>query len=165
MYPSFNLHPINTAPDVSKSKKLFLHQAMKREQELVQENADLVSQISSLWCDLSNCKRDLANSSSILLRMDHELKLKDNLINVLQFQIREANIREKEANDKLNLILDVLQKDQKPEQCNICMDNPKSTVFVPCGHRSCLECARSLTSSKCPFCRSEIKDVIKTYDN
>jgi hypothetical protein len=39
--------------------------------------------------------------------------------------------------------------------CNICMEQNKNHVFIPCGHLVCLKCSRYF--SDCPFCRCLIQ--------
>ena len=52
--------------------------------------------------------------------------------------------------------------------CAVCMDKPKDTVLLDCGHRAtCHDCALSLQNSGkplCPICRSPIKKTIRVYD-
>ncbi|MEW8543575.1 MAG: RING finger protein [Candidatus Thiodiazotropha sp.] len=44
------------------------------------------------------------------------------------------------------------------DKCVICCDRPKSSFFIPCGHKSCTVCGVQLENSthSCPFCRMEI---------
>ena len=51
-------------------------------------------------------------------------------------------------------------KDEK--LCKICMTKKMDVVIIPCGHFvSCSECITSLEN--CPFCRSSVKAVVKTF--
>ncbi|KXS21813.1 hypothetical protein M427DRAFT_151085 [Gonapodya prolifera JEL478] len=53
-----------------------------------------------------------------------------------------------------------------PDICVVCMDNPKDTVLVPCGHLAmCYDCAEHLrtTVGVCAVCRQEIMMVVRTY--
>ena len=52
------------------------------------------------------------------------------------------------------------------KKCVICMDAKIDTVCVPCGHRClCVECSDLIMKQKkCPICRSNIDQIIKTYD-
>ena len=44
------------------------------------------------------------------------------------------------------------------EQCNICLENCKDTVFYPCRHFcACWKCAVQFTGKKCPTCREDIE--------
>jgi len=46
--------------------------------------------------------------------------------------------------------------------CQICMENPKNVVFTPCGHLCvCIECSKTI--NKCPMCRADILQKIKTF--
>ncbi|KAI8750686.1 E3 ubiquitin-protein ligase XIAP isoform X3, partial [Biomphalaria glabrata] len=47
-------------------------------------------------------------------------------------------------------------------ECKICLMRDACVAFVPCGHLvSCPECAEGL--DKCPICRSEIKQWLRTF--
>lgn len=45
--------------------------------------------------------------------------------------------------------------------CKICRDQPLDTVFVPCGHMSCQQCADRLES--CGVCRTPIETKLRAY--
>lgn len=48
------------------------------------------------------------------------------------------------------------------QTCKICLEEPVSIVFLPCGHlASCVNCAPMLR--RCPICRTFIKGTVKTY--
>lgn len=52
----------------------------------------------------------------------------------------------------------IFEDDSTPE-CNICMVEEKTQVFVPCGHYyTCGECSKKLR--ECPMCRESIKSCI-----
>ncbi len=50
----------------------------------------------------------------------------------------------------------------------MCLENPKESVFVPCGHRCmCYECAVKSYEKfkKCPLCQVTSTDILKkVYD-
>lgn len=45
--------------------------------------------------------------------------------------------------------------------CTVCLVESKTTALVPCGHRTCNACARR--SSRCPVCRSRVRDTMRVY--
>ena len=49
--------------------------------------------------------------------------------------------------------------------CAVCLDAPKDAALVPCGHRTCRSCAKTLRRRKlpCPSCRQPIDGTIKVY--
>ncbi|RHY97268.1 hypothetical protein DYB37_007542 [Aphanomyces astaci] len=52
------------------------------------------------------------------------------------------------------------------EECVVCLDRPKQTVCVPCGHVAvCVPCANALqrTTHKCPVCRRDVREVVKWF--
>ena len=57
-------------------------------------------------------------------------------------------------------------KNEKEENlCVICLTNTINTVFYTCGHMCCcLQCSEIIQRDKCPICRLEITDVIKTFN-
>jgi len=70
---------------------------------------------------------------------------------------------EKEEEEK------IVEKEEKEEkltiedECNVCLENKKDSVLLPCAHRTvCLICAKKL--SQCPICRSKISQIIKIFD-
>lgn len=52
------------------------------------------------------------------------------------------------------------------DECVVCMDAPKDTALLSCGHRCvCAACAKSLTETKaaCPICRAPIVSITKVF--
>lgn len=57
-------------------------------------------------------------------------------------------------------------KQQKKEECAICMERMRNSVICPCHHLvACYECTKVLLNRKdaCPICRKDITEVIKVY--
>jgi len=49
------------------------------------------------------------------------------------------------------------------ETCVVCLDHPRGTVLIPCGHVCvCLLCAELVDG--CPVCREGIQRVVRTYN-
>jgi len=46
-------------------------------------------------------------------------------------------------------------------KCSICVDRPKDTVLIPCGHFFCSTCVESV--SECPNCQKPIERQLKTF--
>ena len=58
----------------------------------------------------------------------------------------------------------LLQKIRDSRVCRVCMDNPVSAVFCPCGHHmACYKCA--LVCKTCPLCRHGIAYVQYVYSS
>ena len=56
----------------------------------------------------------------------------------------------------------LLLKIHNQQTCRVCMDNPISAVFCPCGHHiACYKCA--VRVPRCPLCRDEIGFVQYVY--
>jgi len=52
-------------------------------------------------------------------------------------------------------------------ECQICCERNKNTVFTPCGHSFCCDICWNLLKIKtnqCPMCRKQINDCIKIYN-
>lgn len=49
--------------------------------------------------------------------------------------------------------------------CVVCMDNPRTMTFVPCGHYCvCAACAKTLEAKKvCPMCRATAQMIMQTF--
>ena len=48
-------------------------------------------------------------------------------------------------------------------KCQICCDATVRSVLVPCGHMMCMDCAAKIQGNKCPFCRRDMQQVVKTF--
>ena len=42
-------------------------------------------------------------------------------------------------------------------ECPICLERPKDTVLIPCGHVLCKGCAEKIMAV-CPMCRADVKE-------
>jgi len=61
-----------------------------------------------------------------------------------------------------------MQKNQ--DICVICSDEKRNVIFYKCGHKiTCMKCASRLKAQfnplKCPFCRQNVVDIIRTYED
>ena len=59
-------------------------------------------------------------------------------------------------------------KEQRKDGCTICVDGKINSVFIPCGHQAaCYECYEIDNDRfrRCPICRKEITNVVKTFMN
>ncbi|CAK7319509.1 Baculoviral IAP repeat-containing protein 7 [Vulpes lagopus] len=54
-----------------------------------------------------------------------------------------------------------LQRLREERVCKVCLDRTVCTVFVPCGHLVCAECAPAL--QLCPVCRAPIRSCVRTF--
>jgi hypothetical protein len=73
---------------------------------------------------------------------------------------------------KEDLTIEILEVDQEQiekNECVICMDQPKDTVFYPCGHQClCKPCGdrfrKEARHQICPICRNRVSDIIKVFN-
>ncbi|XP_032209456.1 baculoviral IAP repeat-containing protein 7 isoform X1 [Mustela erminea] len=54
-----------------------------------------------------------------------------------------------------------LRRLQEERTCKVCLDRTVDTVFVPCGHLVCAECAPAL--QLCPVCRAPVRSCVRTF--
>ena len=60
----------------------------------------------------------------------------------------------------------LLNKEQELKskyECNICMENSKNVVLVPCGHSFCEKCSNNIDNNICYICRTKINFKQKIY--
>ena len=70
------------------------------------------------------------------------------------------------------------ERSSEIDECPVCLDETRArdTAFVPCGHRVCAECARTLSEtswrgsgprgdseSRCPECRQPFTGTLRLY--
>merc|ERR1712228_296865 len=70
--------------------------------------------------------------------------------------------------ENVDRVLNVGIDEQPKNGCTICVDGKINSVFIPCGHQAaCFACYEKDNNRfrKCPICRKEIADVIKTFMN
>ncbi|CAG2244792.1 unnamed protein product [Mytilus edulis] len=114
------------------------------------QNPDLTSdQINST---ITNDGFSSHQAVTSVLELGFEKGLIKKAYDLLQLAGRRASIRSlKEENQNL--------RDQ--QTCKICLQEPVSIAFLPCGHlATCNNCAPMLR--RCPICRTFIKGTIKT---
>ena len=57
----------------------------------------------------------------------------------------------------------VYEASDDPE-CSVCLEQPKSVVFVPCGHFCCCDDCSRMVNKRCPMCRSDIIDYVQASE-
>jgi hypothetical protein len=51
--------------------------------------------------------------------------------------------------------------DDEDTLCQVCFENERSEIFIPCGHFCCCaSCYKNLPAPSCPMCRATIQDSI-----
>ena len=50
----------------------------------------------------------------------------------------------------------------RDKECPVCMEKPKNTTLVPCGHRVCDSCATQVRD--CPFCKQAFTQTVRNYN-
>ena len=59
--------------------------------------------------------------------------------------------------------LDVGDDVNSSSVCVICIDAPRDTVFLPCGHVACCHACAEMIRTRCPVCRSTIQSRSRVY--
>merc|ERR550532_685691 len=55
---------------------------------------------------------------------------------------------------------------KRRDLCGLCMENRINSVMIPCGHQySCYDCLVDNEIHKCPICRKQITEKMRTYMN
>ncbi|PHQ86082.1 MAG: hypothetical protein COB65_01575 [Thalassobium sp.] len=50
------------------------------------------------------------------------------------------------------------------QQCGMCMTNPLTVAFIPCGHRCCDECVEKMENPNvCHMCRKQINTKLELH--
>ena len=98
----------------------------------------------------------MLNRSRIETTLLKRQQIKDKLvIKKLQILIKEFARCNFELKENLNL-------EKEKYLCNICYDNNKNIIMVPCYHFvSCKRCSSKLET--CPICRTEIEHVLQLF--
>uniref|UniRef100_A0A6C0KH38 RING-type domain-containing protein n=1 Tax=viral metagenome TaxID=1070528 RepID=A0A6C0KH38_9ZZZZ len=77
----------------------------------------------------------------------------DNLFSDTSIDIMDTVNEDKQENNKNS---NEAMKDKQEKECTVCLENPKTHVFIPCGHHAiCGKCAKRVWSN-CPVCRSSL---------
>jgi uncharacterized protein (DUF2344 family) len=69
--------------------------------------------------------------------------------------------KELEHNKVLLYYSDNIDKNKDYYLCQICIDNHRNTVLLPCRHFFCSECISRLENYICPYCREDIVGVFE----
>ncbi|XP_025720822.1 baculoviral IAP repeat-containing protein 7 [Callorhinus ursinus] len=72
-------------------------------------------------------------------------------------EVQSEGAREPGAQDTEEQLLCLWEE----RTCKVCLDRAVGTVFVPCGHLVCAECAPAL--QLCPICRAPIRSRVRTF--
>jgi len=84
-------------------------------------------------------------------------------LNIIQEKCKTESQNLQNVREEIKTIRSSIPSESK---CSICIDNIKSHIIVPCGHKSiCGDCApQILQGGTCPICRQDIQSIIKVYE-
>ena len=114
------------------------------------------------------------SSKAEIEALKSELKSKQHLKRNLIHQKRALVDENRDLIDQKSALegeLKGIKLEPKKDECSICFETVslerKWTAFIPCGHRTCAECARQISSlprttncKKCPNCRKTITSFL-----
>ena len=66
----------------------------------------------------------------------------------------------------VDAVASALREEREAHLCAVCLRAERSTVLLPCRHAVlCATCASTVreTSGRCPLCRADVDDVIRTF--
>jgi hypothetical protein len=93
----------------------------------------------------------------------HHKKLLKRAEDLFNMVVKEnKNLKEKinkleKEQDNNNILLSYnMSKKMDDYLCQICIDNQRNTVLLPCRHFLCKSCVSKLEFFTCPFCREDI---------
>ena len=143
------LHKVNMK-DKKSELNVMLHENKKLTKEVVRLQAKLDQEFQNR--EKEQIKKD--SKISALKQQNEKLKAKS-----------QSKFKNDQELDAKNRKIDKLEKTK--QECPICIEpisiDRKWTAFIPCGHRTCSECAdkisslpRSTNKRKCPNCRENI---------
>ena len=97
-----------------------------------------------------------ANNIELITRTNKWFyKIKKDNITILD------NIDENSVESLNKMFLENLNiyEDENSNECCICLDNEKNSIFIPCGHYyCCINCSKQI--KKCPICRMHISNYV-----
>ena len=157
-----------------------LHESWKTTvKDLIIENNDKINQLEAknkmLERQNEGYKASAQNATEVLENQQQELKKKKSKIPALENELKLKNdqkrdlVKQKLAFEAQIRALDAELKESKVDDCPICFEpisiKRKWKVFLPCGHRTCSDCADKISAlpikrRKCPICRENIDDCI-----
>ena len=148
--------------------------AEERMTELLSRNENLEN-INKQLLAASKADADALQSSQLEIEaLKSELKSKQDLKRSLIHQKRALADENRELVDQKSALegeLKGIKLEPKIDECPICFESVslerKWTAFIPCGHRTCTECAQQISSlprttncKKCPNCREIINSFL-----
>ena len=119
--------------------------------------------LSKSSCDIA---KELMESSSTVALSNSSTKVADNTSSTTADSKGDntTGSKCKLSRQGTQRLKQLLQKIRDSRVCRVCMDNPVSAVFCPCGHHmACYKCA--LVCKTCPLCRHGIAYVQYVYSS
>ena len=131
------------------------------------EEHDTISSISSLSSTLSHSSDETDSESSYLneLSTEHVENLISTSIQDIEKYFeslkKQIKVLKKKCSMQQKTILSLEKENTK---CRLCNRNDINIVYFPCLHLGCCaECNTQIRDDRCPFCRTDIKGVLKCY--
>jgi|AACY02.1.fsa_nt_gi hypothetical protein len=149
-----------------------LHQAAATMKELKAMYVETVNRLIRVNKEHDEKRKKIDRMAEILNLMEGDaVRYKDSLQAVLdQFSEDERLVELKQEYEETverfralrHVINFVASDDMNRYMCFTCLDRSIDSVLVPCGHVGCSLCTSRFTTA-CPYCRSEVSQVVKLY--
>lgn len=149
-----------------------LHQAEATMKELKAMYVETVNQLIRVNKEHEEKRKKIDRMADILNLMEGDaIRYKESLQVVLdQFSEDERLVELKQEYEETverfralrHVINFVASDDMNRYMCFTCLDRSIDSVLVPCGHVGCSICTSRFTTT-CPYCRSEVSQVVKLY--
>lgn len=113
--------------------------------------------------ELNKVKREIENIELKEEREKEEEEEKKSSVTIIKGK-GDEKIAEilKEKDKEKEKLGEELEKLKDERSCVVCLENPRSILFLPCKHLCvCAECKDSL--DQCPLCRQKIEQKIETF--
>ena len=126
--------------------------------KLIAHNGDKNS-MNTLYNELFDIRRQTEEFTNF---KNNKINYIKNL-NIIEEKCKTESQNLENIREEIKIIRSSIPTESK---CAVCIDNIKSHIIVPCGHKSiCEDCApRILLDRTCPICRQGIQSIIKVYE-
>merc|ERR1712029_919232 len=110
-----------------------------------------------------------ATAGGSSLTVEHVKKLQEELVKVVQDHLASllgpSTQTRSEPIDGAMARLAVADNDRVRIECKLCFEEIREfCALVPCGHAClCYQCAKKIERRGCPFCREDIRSVLKIF--
>lgn len=110
---------------------------------------------SKVYSPLVNCQfpRDIREEGAIFSADSSAITISHGSAGTTFYRVKPKSIRREYGAGAIPDSFRIF--DSGDQLCSVCLDENKTTIFVPCGHFcTCSSCSKQLTT--CPLCRTRV---------